>query len=151
MSPDTARELQLRQVDEALARWRHAHLPARPSSGWIRTVREALRMSGAALARRLGVSERAARKFEASEASDRISLGTLRRVADALECDLQYALVPRQPLSDVLNQRARAVATRQLAPVTHSMDLEGQGVVDQDIQIELVARALLARSGRELW
>jgi predicted DNA-binding mobile mystery protein A len=145
-------ELLLLQVDDALSQWRVANLPARPQGGWIRTVRGALRMSGAALARRLGITERAVRKLEASEADDRISLGTLRRAAEAMGCELQYALVPREPLADTLMQRAREVAAREMAPVAHSMALEDQAVDDrQQRHLDVLARAVLSRPPRDLW
>lgn len=144
--------LLLLQVDEALSRWRDAKLPARPPAGWIHTVRTALRMSASALARRLDVSERAVRKLEASEAEDRISLGTLRRTAEAMGCELQYALVPRQPLADTLMERAREVAGKEMAPVSHSMSLEDQAVDDrQRRHLDILARSVLSRSRPDLW
>lgn len=152
MSSTSTRELLLLQVDDALSRWREAALPPRPKNGWVRNIRSALRMSGVALARRLGVTARAVRKIEASEADDKISLGALRRVAEALDCELQYALVPRKPLADMLMERARTVAEMELAPVAHSMALEDQAVDDERRRhLDILARTMLTRSGRDLW
>jgi predicted DNA-binding mobile mystery protein A len=148
MSSDTSRELLLMQMDEALAHWRDAALPARPKNGWVRNIRAALRMSAPALAKRLGVTARAVHKIETSEADDKISLATLRRVAEALE----YALVPRKPLLDTLVDRARLVAGLELTPVAHTMALEDQTVDDQRRRhLDLLTRAMLTRSGRDLW
>ena len=47
-------ELQLRQLDAALDRWPSADLPARPSSGWLKAIRQALGMTATHLARHLG-------------------------------------------------------------------------------------------------
>jgi hypothetical protein len=44
----------------------------------------------------------------------------LQRAADALGCDLVYALVPRQPLEQIVAGRARDVSRDQLARVDHS-------------------------------
>lgn len=152
MSPNDTRELLLLQIDDTLSKWRDAALPPRPKNGWVRNIRGALRMSGTALARRLGVTERAVRKIEASEAQDKISLGTLRRAAEALDCELQYALVPRKPLADMLMERARTVAALELAPIAHSMALEEQAVDDaRRKHLDILARMLLTRSGRDLW
>lgn len=152
MSSDTSRELLLMQMDEALAHWRDAALPARPKNGWVRNIRAALRMSAPALAKRLGVTARAVHKIEISEADDKISLATLRRVAEALDCELQYALVPRKPLLDTLVERARLVAGLELTPVAHTMALEDQTVDDQRRRhLDLLTRAMLTRSGRDLW
>jgi len=39
-------------------------------------------------------------RLKQAEATDAIKLSTLRRVAEALDCDLQYALGPRRSLWD---------------------------------------------------
>lgn len=61
-----------------------------------------------------------------SEAEDRISLGQLRKLADGLDCELVYALVPRRPLTDVVQERARAIAVEEVGSVAHTMGLEDQ-------------------------
>ena len=116
MNKADLQELRLRQVEGELAKWRRVALPAPPPAGWIQTIREALGMTAAALAQRLGMTGAGLRKIEASEAHERISLATLRKVADALDCELRYALVPRQSLDDKLMARARSVLTEQLGP-----------------------------------
>jgi predicted DNA-binding mobile mystery protein A len=147
------RTLRLRQLDATLARWRAAALPTRPPSGWVRAIRNALGMSSAALAGRLGVTDSAVRKLEDAESNDAITLGTLRRIAAGLDCELQYALVPKQSLEDTLTQRAMQVAREQVQSVAHSMALEDQSV-DPALtqrQISEIAQALLAKSGKGLW
>ena len=47
------------------------------------------------MAKRIGVTPPAVRSFEQAEAEDRITLASLRRTADAMGCELIYALVPR--------------------------------------------------------
>ena len=66
--------------------------------------------------------------LEQSEAKATIELATLRRVAEALDCTLVYALVPNKPLETTLRDRARAFARRRRGPVEHSMLLEDQEV-----------------------
>ena len=41
------------------------------------------------------VTPPAVRSFEKAEAEDRITLASLRRTAEAMDCELIYALVPR--------------------------------------------------------
>ncbi len=90
-------------------------LAARPARGWIRAIRDALGMSSRQLATRMGQSQPAVSQLEHSEVDDRITLATLRRAADALECDLVYALVPRTTLDDTVRRRARSLARRDVA------------------------------------
>lgn len=147
-------ELRLRQVESELAKWRHTPLPSRPSVGWIQTIREALGMTATALGSRMGMTSAGLRGIEASEADERVTLATLRKVAEALDCDLRYALVPRQPLDEKLLARAKSVVAEQMGPVAHSMALEDQKVDDQaamDKYLESAARSLIRRSPRSLW
>jgi transcriptional regulator with XRE-family HTH domain len=55
-------------------------------------------MSSAQLAQRLKIKQPSLVDLEKSEAKGSIELATLRRVAEALDCTLVYALVPNKPL-----------------------------------------------------
>lgn len=147
------RQLRLRQLDATLTRWRDAVLPPRPGTGWIKSIRDALGMSSAALARHLQITGSAVRKLEESEAADTITLGSLRRAAAALGCELQYALVPKQTLESRLQERAQKVAQERVSTVAHSMALEDQAVDSAltQSQVEELAKALLAKHTKDLW
>ena len=147
------RDLQLQQMDALLGSWKSAQLCPRPKSGWVSAIRETLGISAAAFARRLGISHAGVRKLETSEASDAITLATLRKLAQALDCELQYALVPRTSLSQQLQDRAQTIAKEHLLPIAHSMALEDQAVKDSlnKLQFELAVKELLEGSPRKLW
>lgn len=85
-------------------------------------------MSTAQLAARLKVSQPSVVSLEQSEAEGTMELATLRHVADALDCDVVYALLPRKPLEAQVRERARRLAERRLASVGQSMLLEDQAV-----------------------
>jgi len=146
-------DLKLRQLDNALARWRAADLPARPPSGWIKAIRKALGMPATQLAKRLGVVPSSAARLEASEADDTVSLASLRRAAEALGCELRYALVPRRDLTATLAARADQLAKERVRNVAHTMALEAQATSADtaDIQVRELAESLLKGSRRELW
>ena len=91
-------------------------------------------MSTAQLAKRLGIRQPSLVALEQSEAKGTIELATLRRVAEALDCTLVYALVPNKPLETTLRDRARAFARRRRDPVEHSMLLEDQKVTAKDAE-----------------
>lgn len=154
MTTRNTRDLLLMQVDESLERWQMAKLPKPPANGWIRTIRGALGMTAPALARRLGITQDGVRKLEKAEAEHRITLASLEKIAEALDCEVQYALVPRKPLPDMLMEQARRVAAAQLKPVAHTMALEDQAVEPSTTrkQVESWAKLLLnQRSRRDLW
>ncbi|MDP2795247.1 MAG: mobile mystery protein A [Sulfurisoma sp.] len=146
-------DLKLQQLDAALARWRSADLPSRPSSGWLKAIREALGMPATQLAKRLDVVTSTVTRLEASEADDTISLATLRRAAEALGCELHYALVPRQSLADTLESRATTLARQRMAAVSHTMALEAQATSKTTVasQTHDLAESLLKGSRRALW
>lgn len=104
-------------------------------------------------AKTLGVTTSTVTRLETSEADDTISLATLRRAAEALGCELQYALVPKQSLTDTLEARATALARQQMATISHSMALEAQATSRETVeaQTRALADSLLKGSRRALW
>jgi predicted DNA-binding mobile mystery protein A len=136
-------------LDGHFDEWQHLRAIQRPPRGWVRAVREALGMSAAALAARLGTTPGAVIRLEQSEASDRIRLNTLRRAADALGCDLVYLLVPRRPLTAVVRERAQELAHVQIAAVEQTMRLEDQATGQISEMESQLAEQLLERGG--LW
>jgi predicted DNA-binding mobile mystery protein A len=123
---------------------------ARPVRGWIKAIRQALGMSSAQLAKRLGMKQPSLAEIEQSEVKGTIQLATLRRVAEALDCKLVYALVPNKPLDAIVSARARQVARHRLASVDHTMLLENQKVSARDFEPRLdeLARDIKLRT---LW
>ena len=122
-----------------------------PPRGWIRAIRDALGMSALQLGTRLGVKQQSVLDVEKSEVSGTLQLKTLRKVAEALDCTLVYALVPNSSLEDAVQTRAREIARKELARVGHTMDLEAQGLsqAERDAQIDDYVREHLRE--RDLW
>jgi predicted DNA-binding mobile mystery protein A len=147
------KELKLRQLDATLARWRSDELPSRPPSGWLNAIRQSLGMPATHLAKRLGVVPSTVARLEASEADATISLSTLRRAAEALGCELHYALVPKQSLADTLDARATQLARERMGAIAHTMTLEAQATSNDIVasQTRALAESLLKGPRRELW
>ena len=139
-----------RRLDAKFAVMRPIDQFATPPKGWIRAIRDALGMSLRQLAEQLGTSPQAAMKLEDSEATGTIQLKTLRRAAEAMDCVLVYALVPKTSLSDMVEQRAREIAMRALGRVSHSMALEDQRV-DRDLEGRIQRYIANAVTDRNLW
>lgn len=110
---------------------------APPVRGWIKAIREGLGMSTVQLAKRLRIKQPSVIALEQSEAKGTIELATLRRVAEALDCTVVYALVPNRPLEATIRDRARILARKQLEPIEHSMLLEDQKVTSKDAEARL--------------
>jgi predicted DNA-binding mobile mystery protein A len=123
---------------------------AMPPKGWIRAIRDAIGMTGAQLGKRVGNSPQGIVGLERSEAAGTIQLNTLRRAAEAMECVLVYAIVPKTSLADMVNRRAREIARRALQRVSHSMALEDQQV-DRDMELRIQTYIETALRDRDLW
>lgn len=145
--------LRRKQIDSALQPLVPLRHVAHPPRGWVHEIRTALGLTTAQLASRMGLSQAGVSKLERREAEGSLTLNSLRTAADALECDLVYALVPRAgSLTAVLETRARAIATAAVTRVSHTMRLEDQGVSAAAVQeqIDELTRDLLDNP-RALW
>jgi predicted DNA-binding mobile mystery protein A len=122
-----------------------------PHGGWVQAIREALGMTAADLGTRMGIVETSVLRLERSERAGRVRLDTLQRAADALDCDLVYALVPRRPLESMVDDRARVVAESLLGTVGHSMMLEDQQVRPETARDQLHDQIERVRDQPGLW
>lgn len=104
-------------------------------------------MSARALGQRLGVTGQAISAMESSEVDGRIQLETLQRAAEAMGCELVYAIVPKTSLEEFVLKQARRVATEQMRATSATMALEDQRAeVDEDLLLRHARE--LAQSGR---
>lgn len=143
--------LQVRQLDQNLDKWRQLLFTdlSVPKKGWVAAIRKSLGLSGSALASRLGVSQSAQAQYEKNEKDGSITLKTLEKIAQAMDAELVYAIVPRRPIKETLEEKAEEIARKRILPLAHSMSLEDQS---SDIyeEIDDLKRELLERP-RELW
>ena len=125
----------------------------RPSRGWIRAIREALGMSSKQFARRLGVKPPRITVLEKDEMSGSVTMKTMQKAANALNCVFFYALIPRESLTDIVRKRAQSLADKRLNRVSHSMLLEAQQLPDseQKKMFEAEVEELLRKMPKELW
>lgn len=138
------------RLDSKLASIKPIERFAMPPKGWVRAIRDAIGMTGTQLARRLGMTAQGIVSLERSEASGKIQLNTLRRAAEAMDCILVYALVPKTSLTEMVDRRARDIALRALRRVSHSMALEDQQV-DRDLEKRVQTYIDTALRDRDLW
>ncbi len=141
--------MQLQTLDDHLSK---VSVCDRPSGGWIRAVRTSLGMSVRQMAERMGITQQSAARLEKNEINDAITLKSLRKAAEALDCRLVYALVPNEgSLRDIVRRRALRKARDIVAPVDHSMMLEAQGVGDMQERTAQIADELARNPDIRLW
>ena len=124
-----------KQLERRLAPLRKMSF-AVPPPGWVRAIRESLGMTIRQLAARMTVAPSRISAIERDEAAGATTLRTLRNVATAMNCRLVYALVPIEPLDDIVRTRAMQKVRRDLARLDHTMRLENQAVQKPDLDAE---------------
>lgn len=115
-------------LDEKFRAFRPTSKFTPPPKGWVRTIRRAIGMTSLQLAIRLGQSQPRVADIEKRERDGALTIRTLRRVAQALDCHFVYAIVPNERLEKMVRQRAAKIANRRLKSVEHTMALENQVV-----------------------
>jgi predicted DNA-binding mobile mystery protein A len=144
--------LAIKQLDKRLNQFGQLGDLTRPAKGWVRAIRDALGMTTQQLAKRLNVSQSRISALEKAEVEEVVTLATLRRAAQALNCTLVYAIVPRQSLESQVMEHARSMAAKNLSRVNHTMRLENQAVDEEELSHAREKLALeLAENPRRLW
>jgi predicted DNA-binding mobile mystery protein A len=146
-------QLMVRQLDSQLQEWKELKTKNIPFKGWISTLRKALGMKAEQLGKRLGVSRIRIVQLERGESRGETTLRSLRQAAEALDCELVYALVPRTSLANILKQQAIKKAKKAIANVSHTMKLENQSVEKKEAEIQYreTVETLLSGSLKHLW
>ncbi|MDD5656872.1 MAG: helix-turn-helix domain-containing protein [Elusimicrobia bacterium] len=98
----------------------------------IRSIRNALLMSQAQLAKRAGMPQSHLAKIETGKVD--LQLGTLRRIFRAMSCEA--VVLPRflKPIRIVLEERIKAVARRNVARATGVSSGAGPGLEDNTLR-----------------
>lgn len=148
------RPLARKRLDERLDSLRSLHPSAliAPHGGWIRAIREALGMPRHELGRRIGVGEKRVMQLELGEAQGKITMESLARAAEALDCELVVALVPRQPLEKTVSDRRMQLAASWLkSRALHTMAMENQAVSPNDLPSQLLREIEQQFPDERLW
>jgi predicted DNA-binding mobile mystery protein A len=95
-------------------------------------------------------------QLEEREPTKKVTLEILEKVANAMGCQLVYALIPKQPnksLESIIEQQSIEAAARILQEVSHTMRLEAQGTSNEDTtkQIERIANELRLKADSRIW
>ncbi len=124
-----------------------------PAKGWVRAIRDGLRMSRRQLADRLDLSTSRIQRLEQDEVSGAVTIKTMRRTAEALDCVFVYAIIPRESIEDTVNTQAHKKASQYLKKTSHSMSLEDQAVNEESYQYSLdsLRAQIIDKSSRTLW
>ncbi len=146
--------LVIKQLDRQLKEWQTINQKyGKPKAGWVKTLRVALSISAEQLANRLGLTRGRINQLENAEIHDAVTLRALKEAANALGCELIYAIVPKDhsTLETIIKTRANQIAKERVAQVAHSMSLEAQSVDVNTLNVDALARSLAEHLNKKFW
>jgi predicted DNA-binding mobile mystery protein A len=148
--------LAIKQLDRQLKEWQAVRDKyGKPRAGWVKTIREALSMSAEQLANRLGLTRSRVAQLENAEIHDAVTLRSLKEAANAMECELIYAIVPKgnYTIESIIKTRAEQIAKERVSRVAHTMALEAQTVDTEmlNMQKNALARSLTEHLNKKFW
>ena len=143
-----ARILQIRALDKKTSDLKSAKNIVPQSSGWIKTVREAIGMTVSQLAARLGVTQPRITKMESNE--DNLKLSTMKKAAEAMNCEFVYYFKPKTTFQNLVDEQAQKKAEEVLKTVNVNMALENQEIAE-DEAVKDFASDLINTKIKQIW
>lgn len=143
-----ARVLQIRALDKRTSDLKSAKNIVPQSSGWIKTVREAIGMTVSQLAARLGVTQPRITKMESNE--DNLKLSTMKKAAEAMNCEFVYYFKPKTTFQNLVDEQAQKKAAEVLKTVNVNMALENQEIAE-DEAVKDFASDLINTKIKQIW
>ncbi len=124
-----------------------------PPEGWLRTVRNALGMSGSQLAKRSGVTKARVSRAEQDELTGSVTLKSMKSMAEAMNCRFVYAVLPDQEIEKLIQKRAIQKARERIAAASVHMALEAQELDDEllSFEVERIASEIREKMPSDLW
>ena len=121
------KRLVLKQVSQHLDLFNQANLQPNPPEGWVKTIRTAMNMTLAQLAKKMKVSIATVKVFEKREKAGTITIRSLREIAKALDMEFVYAIIPKtSTLENYVDKKAEEKAMEIVNRTDISMSLEDQ-------------------------
>lgn len=101
---------------------------SKPEKGWVREIREALGMTLAKLGERCELATSTIAQVERREVSGNVTVESLRKTAEAMNCEFVYMFVPKTSMEEFVRERAKQKAQSILERAGLHMSLENQEV-----------------------
>lgn len=115
----------------------------RPQWGWVREIRRILGMTMCELAEKMDVSVARIAMIEKDETS--LNLSTMQKVADALDLNFVYALVPKTSLKEIKRNQVKEKAEIILKEINKDMSAQERRVLNKALLNAITEDLLLAK------
>ncbi len=141
------------QLDSKLQMFEPLKNISPPIKGWVCAIKDALGMNGRQLADRMGEHRSRTKQIEQQELIGSVTIKTMRRTAEALDCAFVYGFIPKTSLEETLRAQAKQVAAKRLAEANQTMALEAQSIHEDENQKVLteMVEELVRNSPSNLW
>jgi len=141
------------QLDQTLKKFLPLKTVVPPRKGWIRAIRDVLGMTGEQLAERLHANKQRVSRIEQDEKFGKVTLKTLRNVAEALDCEFVYGFVPKESLEKTVRNQARFVAKKRMSRSNQMMRLEKQELsnAEKEKATESLIGDIISTMPKSLW
>lgn len=116
----------LKHIENSSDQIRNIHMIS--EKGWIHQMREALGLTLAKLADLCGLATPTIAQAERREVEGKLTVETLRKTAEAMNCEFIYMFAPKSDMHEFINKKAYAKAHRILTRADFHMSLENQKV-----------------------
>ena len=121
-----------KQLETSLQRLSPLRSINTPQKGWIRAIRNALGMTAKQLAGRLGVAQQAVARIEKDELTGSVTIKTMQRIAECLDCEFVCGFVPCSSLETTIRKQAHQLALKRIARASQTMILEDQALSKEE-------------------
>lgn len=124
------------------------------SGKWINSVRTTLNMSLSQLGKRLNIKRQNVKKLEDREAEGTITVEKLSEVAEAMDCRLVYAFIPKEgSIKKIIDKRIEEIARQIVLRTSQTMILEDQENSSEriDKSIREVADKIRSEMPKFIW
>lgn len=120
-----------------------------PPFGWIKFLREALGISLMQLGKKMSMTQQGISAIERREKDGTVTLNSLKEIANAMDMQFVYAIIPKDgTLDSLVERKARALATQIVLRTSNTMKLEEQG--NSDARIEKAIKEKTEEFRREM-
>jgi len=150
MRPLFLNETAFGQINRRIQGLRSIKEKATVREGWIKYMRSALGLTLEELAKLLSITKAGVAQAERREVNGEVSISTLKKMAEAMECDFVYAFVPKKELKTLIHDKAFEKATKTLGIADLHMKLENQKVEGDELErIERLAKKFIEKG--DIW
>lgn len=103
-------------------------------------------------AKNLGISQPSVSRLEKNEIDESITLKSLRHLAEAMNCELHYAIVPHgRSLQKIIKERSEEKARAMVNDVNNTMSLEDQKIKNPKSSVKFLAKEFTENLSKSLW